>query len=235
MPFESRDLLERWPHLYLRLARLRHRDRVVGRDTDLLIEGFPRSANTFAVTALRFAQARPVSLAHHVHTAAHVSSAVDAGVPALVLVRPPRQAIVSAVIRKPSLVIGELADRYASFHHAVRPLTEHVEVATFDQVTTDYGAVISRINARFGTEFVPFDHTDENVAACFAQVDELSQKRTGGALDGSVVARPSSQKHDRRDAVYARYDVEVPSELRAELDEIYNTFAELARQPQPPK
>src|SRR5262245_38009418 len=137
MAVEAREFLSRWPGLHLRLARLRHGDRVLGPSTELVIEGFPRSANTFAVTAFELAQPRPVRVAHHVHTPAHVSRAVAAGVPVLLLVRPPRDAVASAVVRKPSLDVDAVAARYRSFHTQLLGVAGEIEVATFDRVTTD--------------------------------------------------------------------------------------------------
>ena len=94
--------LSRYPRAYLFLARRRYGSRVLGPDTDIVIEGFPRSANTFAVTAFELAQERPVTVAHHLHAAAHVVRAAQAGVPVIVLVRAPEDAIASVVARKPS-------------------------------------------------------------------------------------------------------------------------------------
>lgn len=63
------------PRLYLQVARWRHRGAPVASDTQL-IEGFPRSGNTFAVAAFDLAQARPVEVAHHGHASAQVIEAV---------------------------------------------------------------------------------------------------------------------------------------------------------------
>ncbi|WP_436638024.1 hypothetical protein [Microbaculum sp. FT89] len=85
------------PRLYFGLRRLTgtHDRLCVGRDTDIVIEGFPRSANSTTVTHFRLRQSRPVAIAHHKHHAAQLIRAADWGIPAVALVRPPRDAVVS--------------------------------------------------------------------------------------------------------------------------------------------
>ena len=200
-----RDLLERWPAVYLRLARMRHGDRVLGPGTELVIEGFPRSANTFAVTAFEMAQPAPVAVAHHLHSAGHVTAAVHRGVPALLLVRAPADAVVSSVMRKPSLDLAAVAGRYETFHRPLLPLLDHIEVAGFDQVTTDFGAVIDRVNARFGTRF--------------ARIDALSHRLTG-SLDATVVARLDAAKEEHAAGLREAYTA-LPEATRARLDDLY--------------
>lgn len=67
--FQARVTISHYPWLYFPIQRLRpqRRDLVVARDTEIVIEGYPRSANTFAVAAFLLAQGRPVKIAHHLH------------------------------------------------------------------------------------------------------------------------------------------------------------------------
>ncbi|RMG27959.1 MAG: hypothetical protein D6732_19595, partial [Methanobacteriota archaeon] len=47
-------------------------EKLIGARTEIVIEGYPRSANTFAVVAFRLAQNRPVKIAHHLHMEAQI-------------------------------------------------------------------------------------------------------------------------------------------------------------------
>jgi hypothetical protein len=42
-------------------------------------------------------------------------------------------------------------------------------VAPFQDVIADMGQVIERVNSHFGTDFVPFDHTEDAVASVHAE------------------------------------------------------------------
>lgn len=90
--YTVRAVLSAHPSVYIPFARRKYRDvpnMLVESDTELVIEGFERSGNTFAVVAFETAQPRPVKTAHHLHAAAQVVSAVRMGVPTLLLIRPP--------------------------------------------------------------------------------------------------------------------------------------------------
>ena len=215
--------LVRLPRLYLAVARRRYGDRVLGPGTDILIEGYPRSANTFAVSAFELAQERPVTVAHHLHVAAHVVAAVEAGVPVILLVRRPEDAIASVIARKPG-VAPELAARtYLRFYEGVREVLDGCVVAEFGDVVGDFGRVTERTNRRYGTSFTPFEHTEENVTRCFARIEAQNRARAGGnLLAESAVARPSEER--AREAQAARTRVEaLPPELRRDLARLYET------------
>ena len=213
--------LVRFPRLYLALARRRYGERVLGPRTDVLIEGYPRSANTFAVAAFEMAQERPVTVAHHLHAAAHVVAAVEAQVPVILLVRSPMDAIASVIARKPSIDPALAARTYLRFYDGVAGVLDACVVAEFGEVVGDFGRVIERVNARFGTSFAPFEHTDENVRRCFAEIEAGNRARSGAArIAESAVARPSEER--ARTAAEARARVAaLPPELRRSLLQRY--------------
>ncbi len=215
--------LIRFPRLYLALARRRYGDRVLGPSTDVLIEGYPRSANTFAVAAFEMAQERPVTVAHHLHAAPHVVAAVDAGVPVILLVRPPEDAIASVIARKPSVDPGLAARTYLRFYEGVADVLDRCIVAEFGEVIGDFGRVIERTNGRFGTSFTPFEHTDENVRSCFARIEAGNRARSGAVrIAESAVARPSEERAQTAAAARARVAA-LPPELRRSLTRRYET------------
>lgn len=91
--------LGRRPRLFFKVRKLIYQDKrsdqVVDASHDIVIEGVPRCANSFAVTAFRFAQPGSVKIAHHLHTPAQVLRGVELDLPCLVLVRNPRETIIS--------------------------------------------------------------------------------------------------------------------------------------------
>ncbi len=174
---------QRWAasEVFLNLARLRKGRAVVGAQTELVIEGFPRTGNTFAVFAFQSAQPRPVRIAHHLHAPAQVSAAVASGLPVLLLIRPPEDAVVSTVMWWPYVRPGDALPAYAAFYERLLGLRDACVVARFDEVTSDMGAVIDRLNARYGLEFARFEHTPANVERCYRLIDERSGQ-AGGAV-----------------------------------------------------
>lgn len=215
----------KYPALFFAAYTLARKDRgrIVGRDTDLLIEGFPRSANSFAVSAFRLAQrkARKIArrearrtnraesspgrlrIANNLHVPAQVIRAASWGIPTLVLIRDPKDAIVSFQIRD-GIPTALALKYYASFYETVEGYRNSFVLGRFEEVTTDFGAVVERVNARFGTAFAPFEHTKENVAAAFARIDKVYRKNYEENRIEAVVSRPSSGRKEMRRALEGR-------------------------------
>jgi hypothetical protein len=223
----AQTLIGQYPRLYLPYARWRRRRRVehdrragveprsagpVGRHTDVVIEGFPRSANTFAVIAFELAQPESMRVAHHLHVPAQVIAAAKWGIPAMVLVRDPEDAILSLVQLRPHITLKQGLKDYVRFHRRILPFREHFVVASFEEVSTDFGALIRRLNAHFGTSFQEFHHTDENVARCFALIE-----RYGGA-------RPSRQREAKKNELRAAIRSPELAGVRADAYQAYQTM-----------
>lgn len=185
---DVRRLASVHPGVYLPVARRKYPDAVVGDNTELVIDGFTRSAVTFAVVAFQLAQNDHVRVAHHLHAAAHLMAAARRGIPALVPVRPPEDAILSALIREPLVTPRRFLASYVDFYERIRPLGPRLLVATFDEVTGDFGAVIDRVNQRYGTRFARFAHDEEHVARCFELIDERARRPSWEPLLGRFLA-----------------------------------------------
>jgi hypothetical protein len=140
-------------------------------------------------------------MAHHVHAPAHVLAAIELRVPALVLVRDPDRAVLSLLVYRPYLTPALAFLAYERFY---RPLLGHEDgfvVATFEEVTTDFGVTMRRVNERFGRELPVFDHTPENAAACMAEIDEHIQVVLKGKELERYVNRPSEWRRERSAAL----------------------------------
>ncbi len=196
--YRIRNWLGLYPALFFPAMRLfgsrPNRERLLSSETELVIEGFPRSANTLAVVAFEMAQQRRVRLAHHIHVPAQVVRAVQVRVPVLVLVRSPEDAVVSLMVHSPWVPAAAALEAYWQFYDRIAPYSAGFVTATFEQVTTDYGAVIRRVNAKFGKSFDIFQHTKENVDKCFQIIEQKARARTGIQDVSGFVARPTAQK-----------------------------------------
>jgi hypothetical protein len=175
--YRAKQFIGRHPWLYRAVFQNRsgYEDLLVNDDTDICIEGFPRSANSFAVAAFRHAQDKPVGIAHHNHVPAPVLTAVQNGLPTVVLIRDPVEAVISN--RGLQLQIGAVEDKpmpmhvtfemhlqgWLSFYRTVERVKDRVVIALFEDVISDFGTIIDRVNERFGTSFASFHHTPSNV------------------------------------------------------------------------
>ncbi len=184
-----------------------YRDLLVDRTTRFVIEGFPRSGNTFAVVAFQQAQREPFRVAHHLHMPAQVMLAARWRTPALILMRKPTDAALSWTIREPRISFRQAMTHYIWFHERIAEYRHAFVVGRFEEVTRDYGAVLERVNARFGTRFAPFEHSKGNVEDAFAQIEKVHRARRN-RLNEEQIARPSAVKAEMKDVL--RSGLEAP-------------------------
>ncbi len=217
-------LLGPYPGLFFPLYRLRRQyvGHVVQPDTDLVIEGFPRSGNTFALDAFTLAQGRrPVKIAHHVNAPAQVIRAAHLGIPCCVLIRNPVDAVRSLLVRYPYITARSALKNYARFHRSIYPCRDNFVVAPFDKVVSNFGTVIREINARFSTSFETFDLTDRNLRAVYAMLDRRNEDIGG---DPRMSYRPNEIK----EALKQKISLEDCRHALAECNEIYRVFNQLS-------
>ena len=164
-----RTLASEHPQPYLTFARRKYpgpSPRVIGPDTEVVIDGYTRSASTFAVYAFQASQPRPVRLAHHLHAPAQLIEAARRGLPTLMVIREPRGALLSQLVREPDVDLLEALYSYRRFHTSLMAHRNAFVVGDFFDVTHDFGAVIRRMNEKFGTSFGVFRGTPSEVARC---------------------------------------------------------------------
>ncbi len=214
-----------------RLAR-KDRSRVVTRDTQLVIEGFPRSANSFARVAFNRAQREKVRIAAGLHVPAQVIRAARWRIPTLVLIRNPKDAVLSFAIRDP-ISVEQALRYYLSFYETVEKYRDAYVLGSFEEVTRDFGRVIRRINDRFGTAFSPFRHNERNVEAVLACVERNSKRRFGEAYWENKASRPLAAREETKREL--AYELEKPElgRLISRAEAVYDRLTAPARGPAP--
>jgi hypothetical protein len=171
------------------------------RDTEVVIEGFPRCGNTFAVIAFLEAQQREVKIAHHLHVPAQIRFSARNGIPTLVLIRDPLEAVSSLIVRHPERTPKGCLAGYERFYRSILSLKDKFVVSDFKETVNDFGSVTARLNTMFGTSFECFKHTPENIESVFNKIEKNNQ-----ILEGSNIfqlARPAQEKERPKEEVKA--------------------------------
>jgi hypothetical protein len=225
--WEVKTVIAEHPSVAVPLARLRGHGEVVTDGTEIVMEAFVRSALSYAVAAFRLAQEpHPSAIAHHTHSPSTLLDGVRRGVPALLVVREPQDAIISYLIRRPAVTMGGALRGYVRFHRPLVSRRSGLVVGTFDQVTTDLGSVIRRVNERFGTSFAPFESTETNVERILREIDDHERRRGGSDEERErSVPRPSPLRRELKSAMVAEYSSSRLASLRGGADQLYATFA----------
>ena len=255
----TRRVMARYPAIYLPLSRRRQPQSTIGPETQLVIDGFTRSASTFAVVAFQLAQNDHVRVAHHLHAPAHLLAATRARLPTLMAIRPPRDTVLSAAIREPTVPISQWLRSYADFYRRLEPVLDRMVVASFESVTTDMGGLIDRVNERFATSFVRFEDSAESAEAVFEIIEERARRPAwqhllGEFLSGGLswdeyrqateevrvtspapevpesrVQRPSASREQSKRALNALYDGPDLDSARRNAERAYASAAAVAR------
>jgi hypothetical protein len=219
--YSARYFLNGYPGIYVPLARLRHgsrEDRLVRRDTEIVIEGFGRSGNTFAVVAFQLAQDQPVKVVHHTHAAAQVIRAVKLSIPVILLVRNPVDTVVSHMMYR-SIPARAALTAWVRYHARLIPHRRGFVVSGFDVSTTDLGSVIREVNIRFGTSFKEFRHTEENLQHVFGVIERQNRERFGRVSE--TISRPTAERDRRKSALRRDIEDERLARLRGHAEAIY--------------
>jgi hypothetical protein len=220
------------PAVFYGLYRLTRKDqaRVVTPDTQLVIEGFPRSANSFARVAFNRAQSERVRIANGLHVPAQVIRAARWRIPTLVLIRNPKDAVLSLVIRDP-ISVDQALRYYVSFYETAEKYRDAYVLGLFEEVTGDFGQVIRRMNEKFGTTFSLFRHDEENVSKLFAGMETQARKKYGETLWERKVQRPAAVREKIKDEI--EYESENPKrkKLIARAEAVYDRLTSPVREP----
>jgi hypothetical protein len=216
-----RSAVAQHPALFFPVLRGRSARRRVKPGTDIVIEGYPRSGNSFALSAFKLAQSQPVEVAHHLHAPAQVIAAARRRIPTLVLIRHPDDAVISQLIRDPYLTPRQAFRDYTRFYRRLLPFRDSFVLARFDSVTEDFGSVTRAVNARFDTQFGEFQHTPENVERCFAAIEERNRANNQGEVVETGVTRPSEQRDQMKQRLRPQLDEASLHRLRAQARSVY--------------
>lgn len=224
--FLARSASHFYPSLYFGLRRLlgKRRGFAVRRTTDLVIEGYPRSATSFAVTAFRYAQdTTELSIAHHLHSTAQIIRAQQYAIPTMLLIRDPLESVSSLLVRNPHLKANIALRSYYLFYYPILRGTPTPLIAPFREVTDNFGLTISRFNATFNLDYQTFAHTTRREQEVLAQVDQYEAHLSDKSVRTAVPTEAKEiRKRTAKDTVTSKY----PSLLRKN-QELYNRYLDL--------
>lgn len=193
------------------------------RSTELVIEGFPRSANTYSVVAFEMAQTRKVKIAHHLHVPAQIMKAVKNNIPVIVLIREPVEAVSSLLVRHPHLNMKMCFKEYIGFYDSIYKYRGKYVVGEFSEVISNFQSVIQEVNDKFNTCFEIINGAEKHVEAVFYNVEKINDEENGSM---SQVARPSEYKNNLKKVVLKEMEAEGISALVLDAKGVFKRFVE---------
>ncbi len=180
--------------------------RVTRRGDDVVIEGYPRSGNTFGTMAFRLAQPNPLNIGNHFHAPAQIGLARRYGIPAMVVVREPMAAALSFCVYHQGKVSAAAALKtYIAFHKPLAAWQDAWIPAPFEEVISDFGTSIARLNAHFGSDFAIYHSSPEADARTQTAVEEKRLKRLARRGDTQASAARQTTPSAAKEALKANF------------------------------
>jgi SAM-dependent methyltransferase len=192
--------------------------------TDLVVEGYPRSGNTFLTGAMRHVVGPELTVASHVHTPSQVVLAVRRKVPTVVVIRRPADSVVSLVISSPHVPLDLALREWIDHYQRLWPLRDDFVTATFEQATTDAGSVIDRVNQQFGMTIPTFVHDEEHLGGA-QDLMEADHERYH-ASDYLSAPWPTASRNAARERLISELTRPVFDSLLVEANTLYEAYAD---------
>lgn len=181
--------------------------------TELVIDGFQGSANSFAVAAFKQSQKQPVKLMHHRHAPIMLMEAAKQGVPILLTIREPVDTVLSVTSRWSYLSVNQVLQSYIGFYSKLEKYTPYFVVSTFELTTQHLDWVVQAINEKFNTNFDLVD---------MAQVNTKRKAKFSSSEKGTRFERKQEKKRELM--------LEKNTQLLTQANEIYKKFETFAQQ-----
>jgi len=189
-------------------------------DADLCIDGFPRSANSFAVNLVQTA-CPDLNIIHHVHSPVIIKKSIRDEIPIFVLVRNPEDAVTSEYIRaeysrERNQNIEWLIKRYVKYYEIVGAYIDDVFVVSFETVTQTPVAYLKNV----------FSKLDLNIERDYIEVVNETRSIGRSKITEDIIyttsiptgERDEYKQHVKRNII-SKYDF-------SEAKKIFNTITE---------
>ena len=196
-------------------------------DFDLWIDGYPRSANSFAVESFRIANPN-ARIRSHRHIPTFILNALERKKPGIFLLRKPEDAVVSWAIFWDA-DLAHCLDYYIDFHRPLCARAAQLFVAPFDLVIADFNEVIRQFNGRHGTDYAtaPSDPTTRDL--CFSAIEDSSYRCPEGGVNELRVSRPSRHREEIKPQLAERlHKLPVLRRKLETADKLHAVFAPIA-------
>ena len=183
---------------------------------DIIIEGFGGSANSFLVHAFVSAQEKDVKVIHHLHVPYPILAGIQGNIPTIVIIRNPVDAVASLMSRNfyPSVKYAFI--HYIRFYRDILKVKDHIVIAEFNDIISNYCSVIENLNQKYNTRFKY--HVDDVVKAR-KKIRELRK-------DPSLQPLPTDDRKVIKQKIMSQVMNDKYHKLRTEALQLYNQILE---------
>ena len=193
----------------------------IDQNTDIVIEGYPRSANTFCVASFQYMQNKSISVASHRHELGQVLCALKMDLPVIILIREPKQAVSSFVIRE-NISIKYALHYYIKYYNKILANLNYFVIGDFHDIIKNIDIVIERINIKYKTDFNYFPLKKWDILNIKSIIIDMEKKDSGGnKVRKTHIAYPDKSRDASKQLIISVIENKYNT-LLLEAEEIYN-------------
>jgi len=188
-----------------------------------LLDGYPRSGNTFAASLVKYIFGKDVSFVHHFHAIAPIKIALRKDLPVCILIRDPKEAITSNYLKTFALknkdvlreinknLLKKLTIEYSDYYKFVYKKRNKINIIIFKDFISKPEIFLSKINSLV--------YNDDFKISPLQIKDAINNY--GGATDTYGSSKPSAEKEKLKDILKS---VLIDSKEYQIASSLYNKF-----------
>ena len=190
--------------------------------TKFLLDGYPRSGNTFAASLVKYIYGKDVFV-HHFHAIAPIKIALRKDIPVFILIRDPKEAITSNYLKTFALkhkeipkevdktLLNNLIIEYSNYYKFVYEQGNKINIIIFKDFISKPEIFLSKINSLVYND-------DFKISPLYIK-DAINNY--GGATDTYGSSKPSAEKEKLKDILKS---VLIDSKEYQIASSLYNKF-----------
>lgn len=215
-----------YPFIYTAISRMlsNRNECYTSKQSQIVIDGFPRCANTYATYAFETAQPVKLVMAHHIHKQSQFIVAEKYNIPCILLIREPLGCISSLLIRQPKYDPAIALKGYHFLYNSLLQYNNYV-VGNFENILNDYASIINHLNQKFGSHFTPYEKTKANEANV-KQIVQTQAELNGASDYQQRVAYPTEERNAAADAIKSTLGKPAYEKLLQQCKEVFQLMLE---------
>jgi hypothetical protein len=166
--------------------------------TDITVDGFQRSANTFAYVGFSILN-RDIKIAHHSHVSSQIIFSVKNNIPVLLLIRDPIDSIVSFYIfLNEEVPFKTIINSWKNFYLPLIAHKKKIYVSDFDDTINNFEETIDNVNSFYNTNFKSKFNGENFKEEIFKAIKQSHNNRFNKKLNKGSLALPVDSRNKKK-------------------------------------